>query len=108
MKLGQSEKTSRSSVRFDPKYYLSPLIRPPADTLIYTAFGVQGGNTVADDEERKHLSGFIYDKLPGLVKEGKIKPNVITKWDGGLDRVPDAIEYLAAGKVSGEKIVFSL
>ena len=108
MELGQSGKTSRSSVRFNPKRCPSALIHPPVDTLIYTAFGIQDGNTVTDDEERKHLSGFIYNKLPGLVKEGKIKPNVITKWEGGLDRVPDAIEYLAAGKVSGEKIVFSL
>lgn len=76
--------------------------------MIYTAFGVESENTTPDDEERQSLSAFIYNKLPGLVKEGKIKPNVITKWEGGLERVPDAIEHLATGKVSGEKIVFSL
>ncbi|KAF9648259.1 GroES-like protein [Thelephora ganbajun] len=92
-------------------YQRSDAMRRDVDiiyTLIYTAFGVQDGNTVPDNEERQNLSAFIYNKLPGLVKEGKIKPNAITKWEGGLERVPDAIEHLAAGKVSGEKIVFSL
>jgi len=77
-------------------------------TIIYTAFGVQDGNIIPNEEERKSLSTFIYNKLPGLVKEGKIKPNVINKWEGGLEKVPGAIEHLAAGKVSGEKIVLSL
>ena len=81
---------------------------PLVVTLIYTAFGVQEGDCIPDDEERKNLSGFIYNKLPGLVKEGKVKPNVITEWEGGLEKVPDAIEHLATEKVSGEKIVFSL
>lgn len=76
-------------------------------TLIYSAFGVRDEATVPNDAERRNLSNFIGNKLPGLVREGKIKPNVITKWEGGLEKVPDAIEYLAAGKVSGEKIVFS-
>ena len=78
---------------------------PVLDTLIYTAFGVRDETTTSDDDERQTLSAFIYNKLPGLVKEGKIKPNVITEWEGGLEKVPDAIEYLATGKVSGEKIV---
>lgn len=76
--------------------------------MIYTAFGVRDESTISDEEERQSLSAFIYNKLPGLVKEGKIKPNVITKWEGGLEKVPDGIEHLATGKVSGEKIVFSL
>ena len=76
--------------------------------MIYTAYGIREGNAVLDDEERENLSRFIYDKLPGLVKEGKIKPNVITKWEGGLEKVPDAIDHLAEGKVTGEKIVLSL
>lgn len=54
------------------------------------------------------MSTFIYRKLPGLVRAGKLRPNVITKWEGGFEKVPDAIEYVAAGKVSGAKIVFSL
>lgn len=87
--------------------YISPLI-PFAVTLIYTAFGVRGGSSVSNDDERRSLSAFVYNKLPALFEEGKIKPNVITKWEGGLEKVPDGIEHLATGKVSGEKIVFSL
>lgn len=83
-------------------------MHPFTVTIIYSAFGVQGRDSISDEEERKSLSSFIYNKLPGLVKEGRIKPNVIKRWDGGLEGVPDAIEHLAAGKVSGEKIVLSL
>ena len=88
-----------------PSFRTNP---PLVVTIIFTALGVLDEIATPDDEERKTLSNFVYNKLPGLVKEGKIKPNVITKWEGGIEKVPEAIEYLAAGKVSGEKIVLSL
>lgn len=78
------------------------------DTLIYTAFGVWDGSTVLDGGERQNLPAFIYNKLPGLVREGGIKPNGVTKWEEGVGKVPDAIGHLAAGKVSGGKLVFGL
>ena len=49
----------------------------------------------------------MWEKLPGLVKGG-LKPNIIKKFDGGLDNVEAALNYLAQGKASGEKIVYSL
>ena len=85
-----------------------PTNRPLVVTIIFTALGVLDEIATPDDEERKTLSNFVYNKLPRLVKEGKIRPNVITRWEGGIEKVPEAIEYLATGKVSGEKIVLSL
>jgi len=53
------------------------------------------------------LSKFLWEKLPGLVKSG-LKPNVIKKFDGGLDDVEAALDYSEQGKASGEKIVYTL
>ena len=49
----------------------------------------------------------MWNKLPGLVKGG-LRPNVIKKFDGGLDNVEVALDYLAQGKASGEKVVYTL
>lgn len=64
-------------------------------------------NTKNDEGERAVLSKFLWEKLPGLVKSG-LKPNVIKKFDGGLDNVEAALDYLRQGKASGEKVVFTL
>ena len=64
-------------------------------------------NTENKEEERAVLSKFLWEKLPGLVKGG-LKPNVIKKFDGGLDNVDAALDYLVQGKASGEKIVYTL
>ena len=40
--------------------------------------------------------------------EGGLKPNVIKKFDGGLDNVEAALDYLEQGKASGEKIVYTI
>jgi len=76
------------------------------ETFIYTAYGPTV-NTKNNEEERAVLSKFLWEKLPGLVKGG-LKPNVIKKFDGGLDNVEAALDYLVQGKASGEKIVYSL
>jgi len=49
----------------------------------------------------------LWNKLPGLVKGG-LKPNVVKKFDGGLENVETALDYLAQGKASGEKVVYTL
>jgi len=76
------------------------------ETLIYTAYG-PAANTKNDEEERATLSTFLWGKLPVLVRGG-LKPNVIKKFEGGLDNVETALDYLAQGKASGEKIVFTI
>ena len=93
--------SARPSVDFAGRYKLFRV-----ETFIYTAYGPTV-NTKNNEEERAVLSKFLWEKLPGLVKGG-LKPNVIKKFDGGLDNVEVALDYLAQGKASGEKIVYTL
>jgi len=76
------------------------------ETFIFTAYGPTV-NTKNNEEERAVLSKFLWEKLPGLVKGG-LKPNVIKKFDGGLDNVETALDYLVQGKASWEKVVYTL
>ncbi|KAG9019373.1 hypothetical protein FRB90_003477 [Tulasnella sp. 427] len=47
-----------------------------------------------------------YSQLPTYTKEIKVMP--LKKWSGGLDALPEALEYLKAGKASAEKIAITL
>ncbi|KZT68234.1 GroES-like protein [Daedalea quercina L-15889] len=80
-------------------------------TLIYTALGrpfsMLGQDYPACPEDRAHMAAFLR-KLPELVREGKIVPNKTVLWEGGLQAVPDGLQYMREGKVSGEKIVYRL
>lgn len=89
----------------------APIFRRPLklsheETFIYTAYGPTV-NTRNNEEERAVLSQFLWEKLPGLVSGG-LKPNVIRRFDGGLDNIEAALDYLAQGKASGEKVVYSI
>lgn len=44
-----------------------------------------------------------YRRLPDYLTELDVVPRKI--WDGGLNGIPAALEYVKAGKISGEKIV---
>lgn len=77
-------------------------------TLLLTAYGVNTTGVETNDEERALLSKFLQNTLPGLVKAGKLKPNSIKLWNGGLDKVDEGLTYLQDGKASAEKVVFSL
>jgi len=77
-------------------------------TVAPTAYGVNTTYIKTNDEERALLSAFLQNALPGLVKAGKLKPNSIKLWDGGLDKVDEGLTYLQSGKASAEKVVFSL
>jgi len=78
-------------------------------TLLYTALGreFQHRDTsfARSEEDREHMVAFL-PKLTELVREGKIRPNRIKVWEGGLDAVADGLVYMKEGKVSGEKIVY--
>ena len=47
-------------------------------------------------------------KVPGLIKDGLIKPPKIKVWEGGLDAIPEGLAYMREGKVSAEKIVYKV
>lgn len=44
--------------------------------------------------------------MPQLVKDGVVKPPAIKLWEGGLEAIPDGLQYMREGKVSAEKNVY--
>ncbi|RPD66616.1 GroES-like protein [Lentinus tigrinus ALCF2SS1-7] len=88
--------TDRTDVEFD-------------ETLIYTALGRAfawpSKHYPVSEEDRAHMVQFL-KKVPGLVKEGSLKPLPVKLWEGGLSAVPDGLQYMREGKVTAEKIVY--
>lgn len=81
---------------------------PSTVTIVYSAYGFQYGPFGLNDDDRRELAAFL-QKVPGLVKEGKIKPAPVKKLEGGLEKVfSDGFKYFAEGKVSAERVVFTL
>jgi len=86
-------------------------IRKEVQITMVNAFSAYASNlkpfgVVDDDVARGALSVFL-QKLPGLVKDGKLKHIPVKKLDGGLEKVvSDGYEYISQGKVSAEKLVF--
>ncbi|CAE6507528.1 unnamed protein product [Rhizoctonia solani] len=76
-------------------------------TLIYTALGRAFGNFPASPHDREHMASWI-PKLEELVASGKVKPNPVKLWSGGLASVNDGFQYMRDGKVSAEKIVYNV
>lgn len=68
-------------------------------TLVYTALDP---NNTQDFE-------FMTDwnrRLPEFA--GLLNVTPLRRWSGGLEAIPEALDYLQAGKLSAEKIVVSL
>ncbi|KAI0748415.1 GroES-like protein [Daedaleopsis nitida] len=83
-----------------------------SSTIIYSSLGRAytyrtGQHAPAMPEDRAHMVKFLR-KLPKLVQDGKIKPLPIKLWEGGLDAIPDGLQYMKEGRVSAEKIVYRL
>ena len=57
------------------------------------------------EEDRAHMVAFL-KKVPQIVKDGAVKPLPIKLWEGGLDAIPDGLQYMREGKVSAQKIVY--
>lgn len=78
-------------------------------TLLYTALGrectMRGMFFAASPEDHAHMAQFL-TKTPELVTTGKVKPNPIKLWEGGLKAIPDGLRYMKEGRNSGEKIVY--
>ena len=82
-----------------------------AVTLLYTALGrefTMRGNLYAESpEDHAHMAQFL-TKTPELVAAGKVRPNPIKLWKGGLDAIPEGLQYMREGRNSGEKIVYRI
>lgn len=75
---------------------------------VLTSYGFGFGGREPDEDSRRALSAFL-QKVPVLIKDGKLKHIPVKKLDGGLEKVvSDGFEYIASGKVSAEKIVFTV
>jgi len=75
---------------------------------MFTTYGFGYGPLGPDEDARRALSAFL-QKVPGLVGDGKLKHIPVKKFDGGLDKVvSDGFDYIAKGKVSAEKLVFTV
>ncbi len=48
------------------------------------------------------------ENMPRLVEQGRLKPNLLKVWEGGLAAIPDGLQYMKEGKLSAEKIVYRL
>lgn len=56
-------------------------------------------------DDREQMARFLR-KVPQLVMDGVVKPPAIKLWKGGLEAIPDGLQYMREGKVSAEKIVY--
>ncbi|RPD66610.1 GroES-like protein [Lentinus tigrinus ALCF2SS1-7] len=81
-------------------------------TLLYTALGRAfelgpDARFPVSTEDVAQIVEFV-KKIPELVQDGSVKPLSMKLWEGGLDAIPDGLQYMREGKVSGEKIVYKL
>jgi NADPH:quinone reductase-like Zn-dependent oxidoreductase len=91
---------------------LNPKVDGPHSTLMYSIFGerfVKGSETPPKPEEFEFAKKF-FEITRGLLQEGKVKAPRITvnKGGSGLEGVLKGLDELRAGKVSGQKLVYTL
>ncbi|KAK1514623.1 hypothetical protein CABS01_06602 [Colletotrichum abscissum] len=81
------------------------------DVLVWTAFlkdhQYAQFKWPASEEDHK-LGTEFYEKLPGWVEAGKLKPNKPKAISGGLDGVDKGFQVYRDGAISGEKLVYQL
>ncbi|GJC96409.1 zinc-binding oxidoreductase [Colletotrichum higginsianum] len=81
------------------------------DVLVWTAFlkDHQYGPFKWPANESDHkLGAEFFEKLPGWVEDGTIKPNTPQVIPGGLDRVEKGFQTYRDGSISGTKLVYKL
>ncbi|KAL4801201.1 chaperonin 10-like protein [Aspergillus unguis] len=80
------------------------------DVLVWTAFlkdHVYGDFKWPASKEDHELSSELFEKMPGWLKSGTVKPNQ-PKVYRGLDAVPEGFQEYRDGKISAYKIVYEL
>ncbi|RDX46877.1 GroES-like protein [Lentinus brumalis] len=95
----QPEATSRKDVKLQ-------------HTLLYTVLGREfdygpGADYPVAPEDRAHMVQFL-KKIPKFIEDGSIKPLKVRLWEGGLNAIPEGLQYMREGKVSAEKIVYRI
>ncbi|KAG0650529.1 Trans-enoyl reductase lepG [Hyphodiscus hymeniophilus] len=80
-------------------------------TLMYTMFGEEfdkyGENWPASKEDYNFAKRWM-ELTEKLVAQGKLRPHPVKLCPGGLEAVGKGIEELMGGKISGEKMVYSI
>ncbi|KZV99165.1 GroES-like protein [Exidia glandulosa HHB12029] len=69
--------------------------------LIYSVLKKKNEKDFADHVE-------WYKHLPDLIASGKLTPVPRKHWEGGLEALPEGLEYLKSGKASAQKITFTV
>jgi NADPH:quinone reductase-like Zn-dependent oxidoreductase len=95
----------REDVRFEFALIISVLGR----SFPRNSYPTPSPSTLSHDRRLAH-DWMNFDKglAYPLILSGKVKPNPIKRWLGGLDEINAAIQYVQSGKVSGEKIAHIL
>ncbi|KAI3536983.1 hypothetical protein CSPX01_10480 [Colletotrichum filicis] len=70
--------------------------------------GSETARASACTPEDHKLGTEFYEKLPGWVEAGKLKPNKPKAISGGLDGVDKGFQVYRDGVISGEKLVYQL
>ncbi|GAA6040361.1 hypothetical protein JCM8097_007575 [Rhodosporidiobolus ruineniae] len=81
-------------------------------TLVYTVLGVpfnmMGHDYPKMDDDKKQMEEWLAGPIPELFAAGKLRSNPLLKREGGLEKLPEGLDYLKAGKNSAQKLVYSL
>jgi len=80
-------------------------------TLVYTAFGrpfKMGIEFPASPEDRAGMAKWLGGPATELVSSGQLKANPLRRCPGGLEKISEGFAYMEAGKVSAEKLVYSV
>ncbi|KAK2026637.1 GroES-like protein [Colletotrichum zoysiae] len=79
--------------------------------LVFTSFfknHTMGSNLLPASEEDHRLASEFYEKIPQLLRQGKIKPNSPQLIQGGLDGIQEGFQMYRDGKIRRNKVVYRL
>ena len=66
-----------------------------------------GSRWMQASEEDHSLASELFDRLPGLLTEGKLKPNSVLTLHG-LEKISEGFDMYRKGAYSAQKIVYEL
>ncbi|GAA5997180.1 zinc-binding alcohol dehydrogenase family protein [Rhodotorula paludigena] len=85
---------------------------PAEMTLVYTVLGVAfdwpGVSFPEMPEDKRQMEEWCAKHIPELVASGKLKPNPIKSFDGGLANITEGLDYIKAGKNRAQKVTYKI